>query len=241
MYRSHDTTNNHTSLLRSQICNFPFPTLITQCVKIQLYHKKSEHNLLSVARLFHQGCSVDMFRWICFKKHDSGCIFRMIYIDKPFKYTLPCPDMILLGPRWRAWQLQPGVTIVPPTLATRSGASEAFCMFTLYVFQPYLYCLCFPGFMVTGNHGIEISNKSSWKCYGFGCEAPQNNKNPIKHLLPWHARFASKQERRCLVLHLWHSLPRSYHSWHRHLAIAHYRYCRHTAHGTAHHNARYKQ
>ena len=65
------------------------------CVKIQLYHKKSEHNLLSVARLFHQGCSVDMFRWICFKKHDSGCIFRMIYIDKPFKYTLPCPDMIL--------------------------------------------------------------------------------------------------------------------------------------------------
>ena len=86
---------NHASLLRSQICNFPFPTLITQCVKIQLYQKKSGRNLLSVARLFHQGCSVDMFRWICFKKHDSGCIFRMIYIDKPFKYTLPCPDMIL--------------------------------------------------------------------------------------------------------------------------------------------------
>ena len=116
------------------------------CVKIQLYHKKSEHNLLSVARLFHQGCSVDMFRWICFKKHDSGCIFRMIYIDKPFKYTLPCPDMILLGPRWRAWQLQPGVTIVPPTLATRSGASEAFCMFTLHTlsaFHPSFYCLLF--------------------------------------------------------------------------------------------------
>lgn len=36
-----------------------------------------------------------MFGWICFEKHDSGCIFRMIYIDKPFKYTLPCPYMIL--------------------------------------------------------------------------------------------------------------------------------------------------
>ena len=30
------------------------------------------------------------------------------------------------------------------------------------------------------------------------------------------SQFAWKQERRCLVLHLWPSLPRSYHSWHRH-------------------------
>ena len=88
-------------------------------------------------------------------------------------------------------------------------------MFTLSVFSHIydslnLQCLEIKALKSGTNQAESVTN------FEMRHQASQNNKNPIKHLIPWQSRFAWKQERRCLVLHLWHSLPRSYHSWHRH-------------------------
>ena len=136
-----------------------------------------------IAHLFY-GCSVDMFGWICFEKHDSGCIFRMIYIDKPFKYTLPCPYMIL-----------PQVVSMAASAWCYHCSSYPGYTQWRFFFQGFLhvYFICFSAiFMIpwiysawkSRHWNLEKTKLKSVANLDLRHQTSQNNKNPIKQLLP---------------------------------------------------------